>query len=358
MPARNIRTRSKAGSPGRRTERSSQRAFTKAEQILWRHLRDSRLEGFKFNRLHRIEGQVFAFYCPRANVAIEITQTSRRDLPRRDYKREAYLAAHGIQVLRFSEKEIQRGLDDVLDRILGACRAQKESRPRAQIAPVLPAPTTVIKSAPRIAPRRPAGWAMIVGIAIIATTASMLFLFWLNPTNRSAQGVALAPLATLTRGPTAAPRTSTPLPTETSLTILALNPRPVRTPNLILTQAEGQVDSQPQRVLDLLVPELSRFDSKGDLADAYFYLGRAELKLLHYREAAGYFKQLYALDPAVENLYMLAVSNDLSGDRTAALENYRVLAEWSGADAQVYRDLAVRRIKELNQPTSPPTPTP
>jgi len=330
--------------------------LTQEEQILWKQLRANRVVGYKFNRQHSLEGHVFDFYCPRVKVAIEIDPTSRRDVPRRDYKRAAYLAAQGVVVLHFSEKEIRRELDDVLERILYACRARKESRLDAQLLPVLAAPARVTESSLTL--RRPRSYARIVGIVFIGSTALLLLFFLLSQTSQSTQGIARSPLATLTRGPTSTSRTSTPQPAETPFTILAVNPRPARTLNLILAQAESQVDSQPQRVIDALVPELSRFDSKADLADAYFYLGRAELKLLHYRAAADYFKQLNALEPSVEYLYMIAVANDLSGDRAAALENYRALAAWSGADALVYRDLAERRIKELNQPTNSPTPSP
>lgn len=349
------RARSKTDSRRRRTARAPHQTLSKEERILWKHLRDNRLGGYKFTREHRLETHEFAFYCPRANVAIEIARASRRDLPGRDYKRDAYLAAHGVVVLHFSAKEIRHELDKVLQNILAACRARQASRRDAPIAPVL-APTRATE--PVLTLRRSASNMRIVGIALIGLIAFLIFFFLLSQTNRSEQGIARSPLATLTRGPTAAPRTPTPFLTETPFTILAVAPRPVRTPSLILAQAEKLIDSQPQRVLDLLVPELSRLDSKADLADAYFFLGRAELKLLHYRAAADYFKQLNALEPSVEYLYMLATASDLSGERGAALEYYRALAQWSGADALVYRDLAERRIKELSQATSSPTPSP
>ena len=119
-------------------------------------------------------------------------------------------------------------------------------------------------------------------------------------------------------------------------------------------QADDLLDTQPQAVIELLQPQINQFTSQTDLEDAYAYLGRAELKLKDYRAAAEDFKQLNALEPSVEYLYMLAVAYDLAGDSSAAIENYRALDAAEGTDAPVYRAMAERRIQELTAAT--PTP--
>ena len=44
-------------------------------------------------------------------------------LPRR-FRRDAVLAAHGLQILRFRNEEVMNNLDDILKRIRMACQAR------------------------------------------------------------------------------------------------------------------------------------------------------------------------------------------------------------------------------------------
>ncbi|MFO1425200.1 MAG: DUF559 domain-containing protein [Candidatus Competibacteraceae bacterium] len=93
--------------------------MTDAEQLLWRCLRGKQLDGFKFRKQHPIERFVLDFYCPAARLAIELDggQHNTDDGQQRDAERSAWLAQHGIRVLRFWNHEVFADLDAVLTTI-------------------------------------------------------------------------------------------------------------------------------------------------------------------------------------------------------------------------------------------------
>jgi hypothetical protein len=45
---------------------------TDTERILWRHLRNRNLAGYKFRRQHPLDCHILDFYCPTAKLAIEL----------------------------------------------------------------------------------------------------------------------------------------------------------------------------------------------------------------------------------------------------------------------------------------------
>ena len=45
---------------------------TEPERILWRHLRNRNFAGYKFRRQHPFDDYVLDFYCPSANLAVEL----------------------------------------------------------------------------------------------------------------------------------------------------------------------------------------------------------------------------------------------------------------------------------------------
>jgi very-short-patch-repair endonuclease len=86
------------------------------ERILWRHLRNHNFAGYKFRRQHPIDPYVLDFYCPALKLDIELDGSghgySLRE--KRDQKRDQFLAAQGIAVVRFWNHQIREELDSVL----------------------------------------------------------------------------------------------------------------------------------------------------------------------------------------------------------------------------------------------------
>lgn len=95
--------------------RSLRRSETLAETLLWQLLRNRQMLGFKFRRQHRFGNCVFDFYCPEALLGIEcdgsIHETNQQW--HHDRCRDAQMAGEGIRVLRFSNKQILYGTENV-----------------------------------------------------------------------------------------------------------------------------------------------------------------------------------------------------------------------------------------------------
>jgi very-short-patch-repair endonuclease len=102
----------------------SQRRFlrnnaTSHEIKLWNKLRNSQL-GYKFRRQHSIGYYIVDFCCPRQKVIIEIDGNSHNNTESQgyDHVRTLYLQKLGFRELRFKNEEIDRNINDVIERIV------------------------------------------------------------------------------------------------------------------------------------------------------------------------------------------------------------------------------------------------
>ena len=103
--------------PGRtvRRARGLRQEMTLPEVVFWQVLRE-RPEGLRFRRQHPAGAYVLDFYCPAARLAVEVDGEvhERGDRPERDARRDAFLAGHGVAVLRIPAREVLRDLDAVV----------------------------------------------------------------------------------------------------------------------------------------------------------------------------------------------------------------------------------------------------
>jgi len=97
----------------RRGLRSNQ---TDSEAYLWSVLRDRRFRALKFRRQYGIGKFIVDFYCPSLRLAIEIDGRHHFQPPQRHYDimRDAWLNAHGIRVMRFSNIDVTENRNEVL----------------------------------------------------------------------------------------------------------------------------------------------------------------------------------------------------------------------------------------------------
>ncbi|MEO6361557.1 MAG: endonuclease domain-containing protein [Sphingomicrobium sp.] len=103
--------------------RALRRDMTLPEGLLWQALRQ-RPDGFKFRRQHPIGRYIVDFYCPAARLVIEVDGQvhSMGDRPERDLKRDVWLEAQGLRVLRFAALDVMRERDSVVSAITRNCR--------------------------------------------------------------------------------------------------------------------------------------------------------------------------------------------------------------------------------------------
>jgi very-short-patch-repair endonuclease len=124
-----------------RHARESRHAPTRAEESLWAQLRAHR-SGTHFRRQHSIDGRfVVDFYCTQARLCIEIDGESHAEPEQAQYDaaRTARLNELGYRVLRFSNAQVVKNLEAVVEAIREACRI-----------PFYPSPENGRRSPPKV----------------------------------------------------------------------------------------------------------------------------------------------------------------------------------------------------------------
>ena len=92
---------------------------TDAEFKLWQNIREKRIKGYQFYRQKNLGNYIVDFYCPAGKLIIELDggQHYSDDGMESDGIRGNYLASLGFTVLRFSDRDVLKNMDGVLQRI-------------------------------------------------------------------------------------------------------------------------------------------------------------------------------------------------------------------------------------------------
>jgi very-short-patch-repair endonuclease len=90
---------------------------TDPEALLWACLRGRRVNKRKFRRQHPAAPYVLNFYCADLKLSIELDGGQHNTIEGRqhDKEREAFLRSQGIETLRFTNDEMMRYTDSVLN---------------------------------------------------------------------------------------------------------------------------------------------------------------------------------------------------------------------------------------------------
>ena len=93
---------------------------TSFEAILWNHLKNRQLGGYKFRRQHSFGHFILDFYCPEKRLAVELDGAYHFTIQGiiKDTHRDHWLSERGVTVLRFENKKVIETPNHVLDRIL------------------------------------------------------------------------------------------------------------------------------------------------------------------------------------------------------------------------------------------------
>ena len=100
--------------------RSMRGTPTDAEQLLWHHLRNRRLQGWKFRCQHEIGRYIVDFVCPDTGLIVELDGGQHGDQLIYDERRTVELEAMGYRVLRFWNNDVLKNVEGVLEVILEA----------------------------------------------------------------------------------------------------------------------------------------------------------------------------------------------------------------------------------------------
>jgi very-short-patch-repair endonuclease len=96
--------------------RGMRQSPTPAERKLWLGLRNHRLGGLKFRRQMPLGPFIADFYCPSAQVVVEVDGVSHID-SQTDERRDAWMSERGTRALRFSDKDVLTNFEGVLSAI-------------------------------------------------------------------------------------------------------------------------------------------------------------------------------------------------------------------------------------------------
>jgi very-short-patch-repair endonuclease len=91
------------------------------EACLWQILR-TRPGGLKFRCQHPLDRCTADFYCAAAKLVIEVDGVSHDmgDNPARDLRRDGWLRAQGLGVVRFNAEDVMKDVESVVTAILVA----------------------------------------------------------------------------------------------------------------------------------------------------------------------------------------------------------------------------------------------
>ncbi len=89
---------------------------TEAENALWQRVRRKQIAGLQFYRQKPLLSFIVDFYCPAAELVIELDGSQHREPEHleRDRERDARLSSIGLTVLRFDNRQVLLELDGVL----------------------------------------------------------------------------------------------------------------------------------------------------------------------------------------------------------------------------------------------------
>ncbi|PIR38909.1 MAG: isoleucine--tRNA ligase [Alphaproteobacteria bacterium CG11_big_fil_rev_8_21_14_0_20_39_49] len=109
--------------------RELRKESTKEEAKLWKYLSGKQLDGFRFRRQQPIYKYIVDFFCPAANLIIELDGSQHVEQKEYDDKRTAFLESKGYQVLRFWNNEVNENIEGVVEKILDVLKNSSQNAP-------------------------------------------------------------------------------------------------------------------------------------------------------------------------------------------------------------------------------------
>ncbi len=91
--------------------------MTGAERHLWAKIRMKQLKGYQFYRQKPIGDYIVDFFCPKAKLIIEVdgSQHFVNETIEYDRIREEYVSSLGLKVLRFTNTEVLKHVEGVVE---------------------------------------------------------------------------------------------------------------------------------------------------------------------------------------------------------------------------------------------------
>jgi len=99
--------------------RQLRKNMTDAEKHLWAKIRMKQLKGYQFYRQKPIGDYIVDFFCPKEKLVVEIdgSQHLSDETVEYDRIRDEYLSSLGLRVLRFTNTDVLKHVEGVVERI-------------------------------------------------------------------------------------------------------------------------------------------------------------------------------------------------------------------------------------------------
>ena len=111
---------------------------TSHEKFLWEKLKLKQICGVRFRRQHPIDFFIADFYCHEARLVVEIDGEIHNQQREYDDGRSAEMERYFIKVIRFTNSEIEKNIEDVVKRIENEIASRMESPPWGKDLPPYP----------------------------------------------------------------------------------------------------------------------------------------------------------------------------------------------------------------------------
>jgi very-short-patch-repair endonuclease len=100
--------------------RSLRNNMTDAERLLWSKIKNRQIKDYRFIRQKIVGNYIVDFYCPKACLIIELDggQHYTDSHIQKDEIRDKFLVGLGFRVLRFSNLDVLKNINGVIDEIL------------------------------------------------------------------------------------------------------------------------------------------------------------------------------------------------------------------------------------------------
>jgi very-short-patch-repair endonuclease len=111
--------------------------LTRAETLLWRYLKASRIDGLGFRRQVPVKNYIADFICFSVKLIVELDGESHdfEERQKADQRRDAFFTSEGFHVLRFTNDQVTSNLEGVVEVIRQTASSCANGLP---LSPALP----------------------------------------------------------------------------------------------------------------------------------------------------------------------------------------------------------------------------
>ncbi|MBS0211036.1 MAG: endonuclease domain-containing protein [Planctomycetes bacterium] len=118
--------------------RKLRREATYPERLLWQRLRRANQKSVRFRRQVPIGPFIADFFCPEANLVVELDGVSHDERAVQDAERTTYLSSLGLEVFRVTNDEVVADSDAVAEAVSSFAKSRAQSRERLYPPPAPP----------------------------------------------------------------------------------------------------------------------------------------------------------------------------------------------------------------------------